>query len=156
MCERVCVCVHEREADRDTDRDWWQCMWFHPSTCTWVVTSCPSAGLLEPSKHPVIDAAANQGDDHTVLLSEPTSAHRQQARSCQVVHHSHPGWWLTVSCGSMCLRMFLPQQLSVDNSGRLRRRHVMKIKLYVYIINNKEDQVFTPGSQKNFFLKLGG
>lgn len=36
------------------------------------VTSCLSAELLVPSKHSVIDAAANQDGDHTAMLLRPT------------------------------------------------------------------------------------
>lgn len=48
------------------------------------VTSCPSAELLVPSKHSVIDAAANQDNDHTAELLEPTSAQIPMGGSLRV------------------------------------------------------------------------
>lgn len=41
------------------------------------VTSCPSAELFVPSKHSMIDAAANQDSDHTVMLLQPTDTTSQ-------------------------------------------------------------------------------
>lgn len=53
------------------------------------VTSCPSAELFIPSKHSVIDAAANQDSDHTVMLLQPTEAVSQILSGALLPHKTH-------------------------------------------------------------------
>lgn len=57
-------------------------------------TSCPSVELFVPSKHRVIDAAANQDSDHTAMTLAPTSTQTLRASprrvvSQQIIHLSN-------------------------------------------------------------------
>lgn len=53
------------------------------------MTSCPSAELFIPSKHSVIDAAANQDSDHTVMLLQLTEAVSQILTGALLPHKTH-------------------------------------------------------------------
>lgn len=51
------------------------------------VNSCPSAELLVPSKHSVIDATVNQGSDHTEMSLQPIDTTSQIPPGGSPPHH---------------------------------------------------------------------